>query len=143
LTVPAIVAVVCATFEAEPVVASGGPAATAVVGASRAKARARAAATRIALQDTRGERELRRGYDAPMLIGIVIVVCIVLAILAFLLPRLSRYPERGVERTYGAGGRVAGKAPGRLGRWLRKPFDTANKATRKSASAGRRGRAEL
>ncbi len=86
---------------------------------------------------------MRRGYDAPMLIGIVIVVCIVLAILAFLLPRLSRYPERGVERTYGAGGRVAGKAPGRLGRWLRKPFDTANKATRKSASAGRRGRAEL
>jgi Family of unknown function (DUF6411) len=77
-----------------------------------------------------------------MLIALVIAVCIVLAILAFLLPRLSRYPERGVERTYGAGGRAAGKAPGRLGRWLRKPFDTANKATRKSASAGRRGRAK-
>jgi hypothetical protein len=77
-----------------------------------------------------------------MLIGIVIAVCVVLAILAFLLPRLSRYPERGVERTYGTGGRVAGKAPGRLGRWLRKPFDGANKATRKSASAGRRGRAK-
>jgi Family of unknown function (DUF6411) len=77
-----------------------------------------------------------------MLIGIVIAVCIVLAILAFLVPRLSRYPERGVERTYGTGGRVAGKAPGPLGRWLRKPFDTAKKATRKSASAGRRGRAK-
>jgi hypothetical protein len=77
-----------------------------------------------------------------MLIALVIAVCIVLAILAFLLPRLSRYPERGVERTYGAGGRAAGKAPGPLGRWLRKPFDTANKATRKSASAGRRGRAK-
>jgi Family of unknown function (DUF6411) len=77
-----------------------------------------------------------------MLIGIVIAVCIVLAILAFLVPRLSRYPERGVERTYGTGGRVAGKAPGPLGRWLRKPFNTASKATRKSASAGRRGRAK-
>jgi hypothetical protein len=77
-----------------------------------------------------------------MLIAAVIVVCIVLAILAFLAPRLSRHPERGVERTYGAGGRVAGKAPGRLGRWLRKPFDSANKATAKSASAGRRGRAK-
>ena len=78
-----------------------------------------------------------------MLIAAVVALCIVLAILAFLAPRLSRYPERGVERTYGAGGQAAGKAPGRLGRWLRKPFDSANKATRKSASAGRRGRAKL
>jgi Family of unknown function (DUF6411) len=78
-----------------------------------------------------------------MLIAAAIAICIVLAILAFLAPRLSRYPERGVERTYGAGGQAAGKAPGPLGRWLRKPFDSANKATRKSASAGRRGRAKL
>ncbi len=78
-----------------------------------------------------------------MTIALVIGICVVLAILAFLAPRLSRYPERGVERTYGAGGRAAGKAPGRLGRWLRKPFDTATRATSKSASAGRRGRAEL
>jgi hypothetical protein len=75
-----------------------------------------------------------------MLIAIVIAICVVLLVLAFLLPRLSRYPERGVERTYGAGGNVAGKAPGRLGRWLRKPFDSASRATGKSASAGRRGR---
>lgn len=78
-----------------------------------------------------------------MLIAAAIAICIVLAILAFLAPRLSRYPERGVERTYGAGGQAAGKAPGPLGRWLRKPFDSANKATRKSASAGRRGRSKL
>jgi Family of unknown function (DUF6411) len=75
-----------------------------------------------------------------MLIAIVIAICVVLLVLAFLLPRLSRYPERGVERTYGAGGNVAGKAPGRLGRWLRKPFDSASRATGKSASAGRRAR---
>jgi Family of unknown function (DUF6411) len=78
-----------------------------------------------------------------MLIAAVIAICLVLAILAFLVPRLSRYPERGVERTYSAGGRAAGKAPGPLGRWLRKPFDSANKATHKSASAGRRGRAKV
>jgi len=77
-----------------------------------------------------------------MTIAIVIAICIVLLILAFIAPRLSRYPERGVERTYGTGGRVAGKAPGPLGRWLRKPFDSANKMTRKSASAGRKGRAK-
>jgi hypothetical protein len=75
-----------------------------------------------------------------MTIAIVVVVCIVLLILAFLAPRLSRYPERGVEKTYGAGGQAAGKAPGPLGRWLRKPFDSANKWTRKSAATGRRGR---
>jgi hypothetical protein len=78
-----------------------------------------------------------------MLIAAVVAICIVLAILAFLAPRLSRYPERGVERTYGAGGRAAGKAPGPIGRWLRKPFDSANKATRKSASTGRKGRSKL
>ena len=78
-----------------------------------------------------------------MTIAIVVAVCIVLLILAFLAPRLSRYPERGVEKTYGAGGRAAGKAPGRLGRWLRKPFDSANKWSGKSASAGRRGRSKL
>jgi hypothetical protein len=78
-----------------------------------------------------------------MTIAIVVAVCIVLLILAFLAPRLSRYPERGVEKTYGAGGRAAGKAPGPFGRWLRKPFDSANKWTRKSASAGRRGRSKL
>jgi hypothetical protein len=102
-----------------------------------------AARTRIVLQDTHGERELRCGYDAYMLIGAVIAICILLAILAFLAPRLSRHPERGVERTYGAGGRAAGRAPGPLGRWLRKPFDSAGRATAKSASAGRKGRAKL
>ncbi len=78
-----------------------------------------------------------------MTIAIVLVICVVLLVLGFLAPRLSRYPERGVERTYGAGGRVAGKAPGRLGRWLRKPFDSANKWTSKSASTGRRERRKL
>jgi hypothetical protein len=77
-----------------------------------------------------------------MTLAIVVAICIVLAILAFLAPRLSRHPERAVERTYGTGGNVAGKAPGKLGRWLRKPFDSANRATAKSASAGRRGRAK-
>jgi hypothetical protein len=86
---------------------------------------------------------LRPGYDGGMTIAIVAAICLLLLVLAFLAPRLSRYPERGVERTYSAGGNVAGKAPGKLGRWLRKPFDGANKATRKSASAGRRGRAKI
>jgi hypothetical protein len=41
------------------------------------------------------------------------------------------------------GGRVAGKAPGKLGRWFRKPFSTSQKAMAKSASTGRRGRSKM
>jgi len=78
-----------------------------------------------------------------MIIGGVIVLCILLLILAFLFPRLSRKPEHGSERVAGMGGNVAGKAPGRLGRWFRKPFSTSQKAMSKSASTGRRGRSKL
>jgi uncharacterized protein DUF6411 len=75
-----------------------------------------------------------------MVIGGVIAFCILLLILAFLFPRLSRYPERGGEKAMGTGGRAAGHAPGKLGRWLSKPFQSGGKAMAKSASAGRRGR---
>jgi hypothetical protein len=78
-----------------------------------------------------------------MVIAGVLAVCILLLILAFLFPRMSRHPERGSERAAGAGGRVAGKAPGPLGRWFRKPFSTSQKAMAKSASAGRRGRSKM
>jgi hypothetical protein len=78
-----------------------------------------------------------------MLIGAIIVFCILLLILAFLFPRLSRYPERGGQKVVGTGGRAAGHAPGKLGRWFSKPFSTSSKAISKSGSAGRRGRAKV
>ncbi len=78
-----------------------------------------------------------------MLIAGIIAVCILLAVLAFLLPRLSSHPQRGVDKTLGTGQRGAGMAPGKLGRWLQKPFQSSRKATNRSASAGRRGRAKL
>jgi hypothetical protein len=78
-----------------------------------------------------------------MTIAIIIVVCIVLAILAFLLPRLSRHPQRGVDKTLGAGQRAGGSAPGRLGSLLQKPFSSSRKATNKSASKGRKARDKL
>ena len=43
----------------------------------------------------------------------------------------------------GVGGQVAGKAPGGLGRLLRKPFTQSQKAMGKSAHAGRRGRGKM
>jgi len=78
-----------------------------------------------------------------MLIAGVIVLCIVLLILAFLFPRLSRHPEQGSQKVIGLGGRGAGKAPGPLGRWLRKPFSTSSKAVSKSGSTGRKGRGKM
>jgi Family of unknown function (DUF6411) len=75
-----------------------------------------------------------------MLIALIVVICILLLVLGFLAPRLSTKPQRGVDRVFGTGGRAAGHAPGPLGRWLRKPFSSSQRAADKSASAGRRGR---
>ncbi|MEW2218081.1 DUF6411 family protein [Streptomyces sp. NPDC006990] len=70
----------------------------------------------------------------------IVAVCVVLLVLAFLAPRLSRRPERGTQRTLGAGTRTAGKAPGVLGRLFSKPFRSSQKAVGRSGSAGRRAR---
>jgi uncharacterized protein DUF6411 len=78
-----------------------------------------------------------------MTIAIVAGICILLLILAFLAPRLSSKPQSGVNKAFGTGGNVAGKAPGPLGRWLRKPFSSSQKAANKSASTGRKGRGKL
>ena len=64
-----------------------------------------------------------------MLIAAVVGICILLLILGFLVPRLSRHPERAAHKAYGAGGRTAGKAPGPIGRWLAKPFSKSSKWT--------------
>ena len=78
-----------------------------------------------------------------MLIAAIAAFCVLLLILAFLAPRLSRGPERGGQKVLGVGSRGAGKAPGPLGRWLRKPFQSSQKAVSKSGSAGRRGRGKM
>jgi hypothetical protein len=76
-------------------------------------------------------------------VALIVTFCVLLLILAFLAPRLSRHPERGGQKVLGAGSRGAGKAPAPLGRWLRKPFQTSQKAVSKSGSAGRRGRSKM
>jgi uncharacterized protein DUF6411 len=78
-----------------------------------------------------------------MIIGAVIGFCILILILAFLAPRLSRGPERGGQKVLGLGSRGASKAPGKFGRWFSKPFQTSQKAVSKSGSAGRRGRSKM
>jgi Family of unknown function (DUF6411) len=78
-----------------------------------------------------------------MTIALIVAVCIVLLVLAFLLPRLSIWPQRGVDRTLGAGQRAGGKAPGPIGKLFSKSFGTSRRATNKSASTGRRARGKM
>jgi hypothetical protein len=83
------------------------------------------------------------GYLFTMTIAVVAGICVLLLVLGFLAPRLSSKPQHGVNKAFSAGGNTAGKAPGPLGRWFRKPFDSSNKAANKSASAGRKGRDKM
>ena len=78
-----------------------------------------------------------------MTVLVIVAVCVVLLILAFLFPRLSRHPQRGVDKTLGAGQRAGANAPSKLGEWLQKPFSMSRRATNKSAATGRRGRSKL
>jgi hypothetical protein len=78
-----------------------------------------------------------------MILGAIIAFCLLILVLAFLLPRASWWPQRGGQKVMSLGGRGAGKAPGKAGRWARKPFDTSNRAIGKSGSAGRRGRSKM
>jgi hypothetical protein len=80
----------------------------------------------------------RTGYmQAAMLIATIILVCVLVFLVALLWPRLSRPVEHGASEPLGLGGRAAGKAPGGLGRWLRKPFSKGQRAIHKSGSSGR------
>ena len=74
-----------------------------------------------------------------MIIGGIIAICIVLAILAFLLPRLSHGPQKGVDKTLGVGQRAGGKAPGPLGRLFQKPFSTLAQGDEQERLEGPRG----
>ena len=78
-----------------------------------------------------------------MTIAIIAGICVLLLVLAFLVPRLSHGPQKGVDRTLGAGQRAGGKAPGPLGKLFSKSFGSSRKATNKSASLGRKGRGKM
>ena len=78
-----------------------------------------------------------------MVIAGIIALCVVLFLLAFLAPRLSFWPQKGVDRTLRTGARAGSKAPGIVGRLLAKSFSSSRKATNKSASAGRKSRSKL
>ena len=77
-----------------------------------------------------------------MIIAGVAAFCVLILILAFLVPRLSRHPERGGQKILGTGGRGAGKAPGKVGRFARKPFDKLPEGRLQERQTGRKGRSK-
>ena len=88
------------------------------------------------------EAGLPREPLKTMLIAGLIAFCLVLLVLAFLAPRLSRYFQEAGEKPLGLGQRAGSKAPGKLGRWLQKPFQNSRKAILMSGAKGREGRAK-
>jgi len=78
-----------------------------------------------------------------MLTAAVIVFCVLVFIVAFLAPRLSRRFQRAGEKPLELGQRAGGKAPGKLGKWLRKPFSVGDRAIEKSGAEGRKAREKL
>jgi hypothetical protein len=78
-----------------------------------------------------------------MLIGAVIGICVLLAILGFLVPRLSDHARRGSDKGFSLGRRAGGKAPGPIGRLLSKSFGKSQRAAGKSHSTGKRARSKL
>lgn len=67
-------------------------------------------------------------------------ICIVLLVLAFVAPSLSRHPERGVMKVISVPRRLTSRLPGPIGRWASKPFSSTQKYASKSAAAGRSAR---
>lgn len=78
-----------------------------------------------------------------MLLAIVIGICILLAILGFLVPALSNHARRGTDKGFSKGQRAGSKAPGPIGRLLSKSFGKSQRAADKSHSAGQRARGTL
>ena len=78
-----------------------------------------------------------------IVVGIAVVACVVLFVTGFLAPQLSKKPQYRIDRLLSKGIGKAGKAPGRLGKWLAQPFGKSEKATNKSARAGRKARFKL
>jgi hypothetical protein len=78
-----------------------------------------------------------------VLIGAVIAICILLALLGFLVPRLSNHARRGSDKGFSMGQRAGSKAPGPLGRLLSKSFGKSQRAADKSHSAGKSARQKL
>lgn len=75
-----------------------------------------------------------------MLIAAVVAICILLAILGFLMPRISDHFRRGVDKGFSKGARTGSKAPGPIGTLLSKSFGKSQRAADKRHAKGKEAR---
>jgi hypothetical protein len=75
-----------------------------------------------------------------VVIAAVIGICVLVLVIAFVVPRLSHSAERGGKKPFSLGQRAGSKAPGKAGEVAAKPFTKAKDAISKSGSKGREGR---
>lgn len=78
-----------------------------------------------------------------MTIAVVVGICVLLAILGFLVPVLSNHARRGTDKGFSLGQRAGSKAPGPIGRLLSKSFGKSQSAADKSHSAGKTAREKM
>jgi hypothetical protein len=98
---------------------------------------------RRSVKETRVKKIPNGNPLSTILTVALILFCVILFVLAFLAPRLSRYFQRAGEKPLELGQRAGGKAPGKLGKWLRKPFSKGEVAVEKTGAKGREERAKL
>lgn len=92
---------------------------------------------------TTGDVGYVREVLAIVLIVVGAVACVVLFVIGLVAPKRSRKVQRAVDRKLDTLQGESARAPGRLATWLAKPFGKSEKATNKSARAGRKTRSKL
>ena len=80
---------------------------------------------------------------AILLILVGAVACVALFVIGVVAPERSRKAQRAVDQKLDKLEGEATRGPGRLAKWLAKPFGKSEKATNKSARAGRKTRSKL
>ena len=75
-----------------------------------------------------------------ILIAIVVIAALLLLVLGFLAPRLSRKPQGAVDRGLDKADENARRAPGPLGTAMDTTAKTSRKVADKSAETGRQAR---
>jgi hypothetical protein len=78
-----------------------------------------------------------------VLIAAIIGLCVLLALLGFLLPRFSDHAKQGTDKGFSLGQRATSKAPGPLDSLFTKSLGKSQRATSKSHSAGKKTRFKL
>lgn len=78
-----------------------------------------------------------------MTIVAIVGLCVVMLIISFVAPSLSRHPQSGMNKVIGYPRYLVSKLPGPIGRWAAKPFDSTQKYANKSAEKGREGRGHM